>query len=281
MTAPQLSLITTCKGRLRHLKESLPRMLAQPACECIVVDYDCPDHASDWVAQRHPSVCLVGAVGEPIFRHAHAKNLGAAMAAAPWLAFVDADTLLAPDYAREVIAQLVPGRYYRPSPLTPDAWGNVVCEKSVFEMIAGYDEVMRGWGAEDDDLYLRLALAGTQPASYSGTLVASISHDTAHRVRFSDIRDRWVSQRAHALYCRIKFDLMRQAGKVTLPIETRQALYEEVRRTVVTDATKGAASSRIAVHLPVQLLLPIWGWTVRREWTFNLEKIPNVPPPAP
>ncbi|MDP1611091.1 MAG: glycosyltransferase family A protein [Sulfuritalea sp.] len=281
MTAPLLSLITTCKGRLRHLEESLPRMLAQPACECIVVDYDCPDRAGDWVAEHHPGVRLVRAVDEPIFRHGHARNLGAAMAAAPWLAFVDADTLLAPDYAREVIAQRVPGHYYRPAPLTPDVWGNVVCEKSAFALIAGYDEVMRGWGAEDDDLYLRLAHAGCRPATYSGDLVASVAHDTVDRVRFSDIGDRWVSQRAHALYCHIKFDLMRQAGTVTLPIETRRAIYEEVRRTVVADAAQGAIGSRITVHLPTEPLMPIWGWSIRREWTFNLEKIPNVPPPPP
>ncbi|MDK9701507.1 MAG: glycosyltransferase family 2 protein [Sulfuritalea sp.] len=281
MTPPRLSLITTCKGRLRHLEESLPCMLAQPGCECIVVDYDCPDGAGNWVAAHHPAVRLVRTAAQPMFRHAHARNLGAAAATAPWLAFLDADTLLAPAFAGEIIARLAAGHYYRPSPLPWDAWGNVVCEKSRFDQIGGYDEVMRGWGAEDDDLYLRLGLAGCTADTYPGKLVDSIPHPTSDRVRFSDIGDRWVSQRAHALYCHIKLDLMRQAGRVTLPGETRQAIYEEVRRTVVADAARGVASSRITVHLPTEIAVPIWGWTIRREWTFTLERLPDVPPPQP
>ncbi len=39
---PKFSIITTCKGRLEHLKQTLPAMLAQKDSEVIVVDYSCP-----------------------------------------------------------------------------------------------------------------------------------------------------------------------------------------------------------------------------------------------
>ena len=281
MAAPQLSLITTCKGRLHHLQESLPRMLAQPDCECIVVDYDCPDGTADWVAAHHPQVRLVQADPAPLFKLGHARNLGAAVATAPWLAFIDADTLLAASYAEEIVPQLLAGRYYRPVPRQDDLWGCVVCHKSDFDTIGGYDELMCGWGGEDDDLYQRLAFLGCKAADYPGALLSSIAHDSSARVRFSDIEDRWVNQRTHALYCRIKHDLMRQAGQFVLPIEIRQGVYEEVRRTVVADAAQGVTSSQITVQLPAESGIPLWGWTIRRSWVFTLEKLPNATPSPP
>ena len=110
----RISLITTCKGRLAHLQESLPRMLAQPDCECIVVDYDCPQGAASWVACNHPGARIVKAEREPLFRPGHARNLGAAAAVAPWLAFVDADTLLAPDYVATIFDRIAAGGIFTP-----------------------------------------------------------------------------------------------------------------------------------------------------------------------
>src|SRR5260370_11681104 len=43
MVHPRLSVVVPCKGRLQHLRRSLPTFVAQPDSEVIVVDYDCPD----------------------------------------------------------------------------------------------------------------------------------------------------------------------------------------------------------------------------------------------
>lgn len=281
MMAVPLSIVTTCKGRLNHLKQTLPWMAEQTDAETIVVDYDCPDGTAAWVSANHPAVRVVKVDGEPFFCHARARNLGAQAAVGDWLAFVDADTRLHADYSRQVIPLLRDGHYFRPAPMDLDAWGNVICRKSDFGAIAGYDEVIRGWGCEDDDLYMRLGLLGRQAASFPGHLVEAIGHDSADRVRYSDVADRWVTQRAHALYCCIKFDLMRAASQIVLPLNTRRAIYEEVRRTVVADASRGALSSRITVQLPTELRVPLHDWTIRRQWTFDLEKLPGVPPPQP
>ena len=52
MTAarPALVFVTTCKSRLHHLKETLPRMAAEAGAQCVVVDYGSPDGAGDWIA---------------------------------------------------------------------------------------------------------------------------------------------------------------------------------------------------------------------------------------
>jgi len=81
------SIITTCKGRLDHLKESLPAMVAQGAKEVIVVDYSCPDGTGDYVAVTYPDVRLVRVEGEQHFSNWKARNAGAEVATGDMLRF--------------------------------------------------------------------------------------------------------------------------------------------------------------------------------------------------
>ena len=74
---PRLSIVTTCKGRLHHLRESLPTFLAQPDCETIVVDFDCPDRTAEVVAREFPAARLVALKDEPHFDIDRARNAGA------------------------------------------------------------------------------------------------------------------------------------------------------------------------------------------------------------
>ena len=60
---PKYSIVTTCMGRLDHLKESLPAMLAQPDSEVIVVDYSCPQGTGDYVAKHFPAARVVRVEG--------------------------------------------------------------------------------------------------------------------------------------------------------------------------------------------------------------------------
>jgi hypothetical protein len=55
----QIAFVVTCKGRLHHLRQSLPLLASQPDCECVVVDYDCPDQTHLWVAEHFPAVRVV------------------------------------------------------------------------------------------------------------------------------------------------------------------------------------------------------------------------------
>ncbi len=80
---PSLSIITTCKGRLAHLKESLPAMAAQPGAEVVVVDYDCPEATTAYVREHFPAVKVVKVEGRPHFNNWEARNIGATHATAP------------------------------------------------------------------------------------------------------------------------------------------------------------------------------------------------------
>ncbi len=50
---PRFSIVTTCKGRLEHLRQSLP-IFSRRAAEVVVVDYDCPQKTRDFVASDFP-----------------------------------------------------------------------------------------------------------------------------------------------------------------------------------------------------------------------------------
>ena len=169
------SIITTCKGRLEHLKQTLPRMLEQGAAEVIVVDYSCPDGTAAWVGKHFPAARVVTVEGEQGFSNWRARNLGAAAATGDLLLFCDADTILAPN-AGEAIAKALPPKTYGFFKRNATARFNKAglrlgsnqlrgfhaIPAPAYRRLGGYDDVLRGWGAGGDtDL---LALGAGSPA---------------------------------------------------------------------------------------------------------------------
>lgn len=274
---PGLSMITTCKGRLAHLQRTLPLMAAQGGdCEVIVVDYGCPDGTAAWVANHFPEVKLVEVRGETAFHVARARNLGARAAQAPWLMFVDADVLLPPGFAAYMRPLLAPGCYYRPAPLTPDTWGSLLVSRDAFLAVGGYDEVLRDWGGEDDDLYHRLdAFAKCAPNSFPGSMVTALTHDDTARTRFFGESDRWLSQRINVFYLHIKYDLMLLAGGQTPDPAVLLSVYEEVRRTVRQAAARDAQRVHFTVGLPVRPSVPLRLSSLSRTLIYDLELFPD------
>lgn len=202
MTAesPALSIITTCKGRLAHLKESLPTMLAQPNAEVVVVDYDCPEATAAYVRQHFPATKVVKVEGRPYFNNWEARNIGAAQASAPLLVFVDADTMLAGDFADWVVGAVTPGTYGKmPNALELSVHkddvlrnganrleGLLVMPSATFHELEGYDALLQGWGAGGDtDLVDRLDFHQHKKVVLPEALVTrAIAHSDAERVRF-------------------------------------------------------------------------------------------------
>lgn len=274
---PQVSFVTTCKGRLAHLRQTLPRLAAQPDAEVIVVDYDCPDGAGDWVAAHFPAVRVIRIKDAPVFNISRARNAGARAARGRWLGFVDADLLLVEDFCRRIMPRLEPGGYYPMGSAGPQGFGSHLCERADWLAVGGYDEAITGWGAEDRDLYLRLGLLGRTERPVPPGWASVIAHADADRTRHYAEKDRWVSQRANALYVQVKHDLARQLGQINPPPNICRAIYAEVQRTVVTAAASGQPGCRFEVNLPDGLAVRLFnGWTLQRSWTYTL-----VPPATP
>ena len=267
---PAMSFVTTCKGRLDHLRQTLPRLVAQPDSECIVVDYDCPDGTADWVSANYPEVRMLRVTDAPVFHKSHAQNLGAAIAGAPWLCLVDADILVGDAFMASALPLLGSGRYLRPQPVSFGAYGSFVCARQDFAAVGGYDEAFEGVSYMDDDLYVRLEMAGARAAGFPGENFTAIDHDHELRTRHYEIKDRPLNHRINFCYANIKHDLMRHAGR-DLPLDSRRAIYAEVKRVVLAQAREGTGSAHLEVSLPVSSSVPQrYAWEVRRKWIFDL-----------
>ena len=275
--APALSIVTTCKGRLAHLQQTLPSIAAQAGAEVIVVDYDCPERSGAWVEANVPQARVVRVAGAPFFKIAHARNLGAAQARGEWLAFVDADMLLEPDFAARAMPLLGEGAYYRLDSAQAAAFGTVLVRRADFEAVGGYDEVIEGYGTEDRDLYLRLEAAGRRRELLPGAWGRSLEHAREDSVRHYEIKDSALNQRINATYVQIKQDLARQFGAGFLAPEARRGIYAEVRRAFREAAASGQPATRINVTLPPALDVRLYGWQMARVWTYYVNP---APPPG-
>ena len=190
MAAPRLSIVTCCKGRLEHLKRALPTFVEQVDSEVIVVDYDCPDRTKDWVTSHFPVVRVVTVSDTPILNISRARNLGAKIARAAWLAFCDADQLLTSSFASDLWAWMVPGTFVRTFRSTPSGPVSrpipLLCEAATFWAVGGYDDAISGWGFEDTELIERLDRCGVRGSLAEEVLVETLPHGNAMRSTFYD-----------------------------------------------------------------------------------------------
>ncbi|WP_028970218.1 glycosyltransferase family 2 protein [Sphingomonas sp. URHD0057] len=270
--SPSFSIITACKGRLDHLRRSLPQMLGQPSAEVIVVDYSCPEGTADVVEREFPQAKVVRVEGEKGFSNWRARNLGAAAASGNVLIFCDADTILA-DNAVERIASALPPKTY--GFFKRDATerfnkaglrlgsnqlrGFHAIPAAAYRRLGGYDEVLLGWGAGGDtDLEIRLILAGLSAHPLDPGLVEDvIQHDNADRTRHHADSIK-VSYCTGLLYRRAKMALLNLRHRLNLPLELRQQLYDKARTAAQNLGTRDTVALSIdlenkAIGMPLQL----------------------------
>jgi glycosyltransferase involved in cell wall biosynthesis len=261
--ARTFSIITTCKGRLEHLKKSLPTMVAQPCNEVIVVDYSCPQGTGGFVSANFPSVRLVSVEGQDHFSNWKARNAGAAVANSDVLIFVDADTLLA-DGAIQWISEHVPPRtfgYF--DTRTSQGFNRVgirvaanqlkgfqVVPTAAFRRAGGYDEVLEGYAAgADTDLEQKLAMLGLRRRALDSSIVKSvIEHDASSRTQHHAQPIRY-SYAAGLLYRAAKRALLKINGRVELPIAVRRSLYRAASKAA---GSLGPDQARVTMHVKIR-----------------------------
>jgi hypothetical protein len=241
--APLISVVTTCKGRLEHLKVTLPHMMALADCEVIVVDYDCPDHAADWVRATYPEVRIVQVGDRPIFNVSRARNLGVAAATAPWLLMLDADVIVGSSLVDMLRPAMRHGVYFLPDPRPSSLGGTLLTTREDFDAVGGYDEAFEGWGSEDQDLIARLDHAGRAVRTFPANVLTGLRHDDDMRVSFHEIADLDVNRAVNSLYRAAKMDLLRQG--VTLAPEQARELYAGARAAVLP-----GGASKLEIQLP-------------------------------
>ena len=241
-----ITFVTTCRGRLAYLREALPSFVRQPDATVVVVDYGCPDGTGDWVEANFPKVEVVRSAESPRFEGARARNLGAARARSPWICFIDADTQVADDFCERVRPLLKAGRYYHPGLRNLETFGTCICATADLVRVGGYDEVIQGWGNEDQDLYARLLLAGVDYDTFPNDTLRANNHADNQRVAHYEVKDRWVSESINHVYCQAKIDLMLLQRK-PLGLAMRKRIYAEVHTAMMKARDSGKP---MAIALP-------------------------------
>jgi hypothetical protein len=269
-----LSFITVCKGRLEHLKQTLPSRADLPGTQAIVVDYACPQGTRTWVAQNFPRVKVVAVDDDPGFCVSRARNLGARAASTARLCFVDADVKLREGFLPWLRANIRPRHFYRAWPLIPDLWGTFVCPAEDFASIGGFDEALQGWGGEDDDIYMRLADSGCAQALFPAELLEALQHDDAQRVTYYEVKDRWTHHRTNVVYLAAKSALAKILGR-SLSAEERKRLYVESRKGVAAVPME-TTNTVLEVSLPVDPRLPSHpDWVLEHKLIYRFLRAPR------
>jgi glycosyltransferase involved in cell wall biosynthesis len=271
----QLCFITTCMGRLSFLKQTLPRLVAQPESTCVVVDYSCPERCGAWVEATFPQVLVIRIEGETLFNLGRASNAGIRAAETPWLCCIDCDILIDPHFVHQMLPQLQRGHYYRADCLDDaGVWGTFLCERQTVLAVGSYDEVYQGWGDLDVDLYTALDLANVKKGTFPATLIHHLPHDNTARTRFFEQKDRRINWLTNRFYRIIKFDLMRLRG-TPLPQSRRVDLYRRITALVRTTLTKGGnAEMTVTCAVREQMLRDV---SIERllKYTLRLKQPPH------
>ncbi len=229
-----ISFVTTCKGRLHHLKETLPLMLAQNPDEVIVVDYDCPDGIGDWIDANHPEIKVIRVSDAPQFHATRARNMGGNAATSDWIVFIDGDVRTYEGWTGWMQENLEPGHFYR-SALVHGArdletFGTVIVNREDFQAIGGYDEAYQGWGGEDIDFYRMLSDHGAVESEYPSKFVLAITHDDAERAGWHTMGDKHQKHVANECYFEAKLQIGRTLGKGNrISLEQRHQLMAQVQ----------------------------------------------------
>lgn len=193
--------ISTCKGRLDHIKQTSKAFLeAMPRdVRYLVVDYNCPEHTGNWVKQTWGNTGRVDALvmnaRQGAFHKTIALNAGSKYAinkmGAEYLLYLDADTLILPGFINQITPLLCKDRFIIAEPTgEEDLTGLLVIHKSMFIASGGFEESFRGWGSEDLEFRLRLfAKHNYQFDIVSCENLGAIHHDNNLRVKFYTDKD--------------------------------------------------------------------------------------------
>ena len=186
-----ITAITTCKGRLSHLKRTLPAFAAEFE-QVIVVDWDCPDNTAEYCYRLGISnIAPLYIPNGDVFHKTAAMNAGARFAikgGADRLCFIDADTMIIREGLRAELETLTPDKISITGPkhfAHSQLVGFLCVQKNRFEEINGFNEDYIGWGYEDLDMRMRLICdAGCKPMWIDETMFASIRHHNDERSKF-------------------------------------------------------------------------------------------------
>lgn len=211
---PKIVFATTCKGRLQHLAQTLPRNLTDNLnyrnAKFVVLDYGDKTGLSDYIRRFHEQNIESGRLAYydyPVdgqFHVSHAKNMAARCAileGADILVTLDADNYTGPGLARFIADAfsepgIKPGLFICPNfplikslphgPGRPHRGyaGRLAIWAQDFIKMGGYNEHFDTWYGEDIDMIARLQRLGYTMRHFDNKNLNTIPHSA--EVRFAE-----------------------------------------------------------------------------------------------
>jgi hypothetical protein len=182
-----ITAVTTCMGRLEHLKTTLPMMLEE-FDDVIVVDWSCPQKSGKWAYEQGAHV--VYQPEQKTFSACKARNLGARNVKTRSVCFIDADVLPMPGVKKEIERSLNLSTMVI-SARTPENTdvhslsGFIAVDIGQFWGVGGYDESLTGYALEDAHLRARLLFErGILAKRLPPECLAAIRHSNEMRGQF-------------------------------------------------------------------------------------------------
>ncbi len=205
---PRISLCTTSRNRLHHVRETLPRNIADnrdyPNLEFVLLDYNSSDGLGDWVRRELGDELASGRLTyylapQPTHFHAtHSRNMSIRLAGGDIVCVVDADNYTGRGFAAYLADQVEPDNFLIGCRMEDDEFmvvddegcvGRYALYKSTFLDVGGMDEAHVGWGYDDMDLFRRLMAKGYRCQSIEPRYARCIPHGDAERSRELHYRD--------------------------------------------------------------------------------------------
>ncbi len=254
---PFISFIIPCKGRLAHLKETLPALVGQEGAEIIVVDYDCPDQTAQWLQEHHPQCVAIAVTDKSTFNISDARNIGLKAARGTWLFFLDADIVLSTDLVSKLRDQLSERHFYLLERFRHlGAYGSVLVTRAATDKVGAWDSRYVGYGGEDYDFFQRLTYAGLSMGFLRGEPAGMIPHSREERTRFHSV-SKSQSLSTARLYGAAKRDLIKIHRSANIPGEVLSKLRAECEKSVQQALDEGRTTTRLVIHLePERPLFP-------------------------
>jgi hypothetical protein len=194
---------TTCKGRALHVKETLPRNLADnpgSLSRFLILNYGSQDDLLDYLISNHKAdlksgkLILYSYATNGKFAIAHAKNLAARLAireGAEILVTLDADNFTGPDFDRYLLDQFASSGMFmcpdhatiRKDPNRPSRGyaGRLAVRAQDFIKAGGYNELYDTWRGEDIDFNARMLRMGYDMRFIDVRYLNAIPHSARDR----------------------------------------------------------------------------------------------------
>lgn len=188
-----ISLVIPIKNRLPHLKECLPTWLNQTYTdfEIIIVDMSCPQFSGRWVDDNITDTRVrvhYKNVRPKYWNLCEARNEGIREAKGAIVGVFDADTLMQPTFIEESLSRLTERSFMNGNGVGHNH-GCCIAHRYLFYEVGGYNELLKGWGFDDESLYRRMRKAGVTELTFKDELVYLIPHDDKMRVEYQNYKN--------------------------------------------------------------------------------------------